>query len=223
MTPSFWTEPEPMTLAPTPAAAPYGRSERLPDANEPPVPESVRDTGLSEEFIVDLLLKTLYVQGARTGSQLVTAVRLPFAFVDDRLLSLQQRRLVEVLGTSGPNRGAYVFNLTTAGPRPRPRGAGQQPVRGPRAGAAAAVPHLGGEADHPQRARDPRGGARRVQEHGAGRGRARRARPLDQLGQVALPLRRAGQRQDHDRRDHQPHAGGRHLRPLRGGGRRARS
>src|SRR4051794_5344422 len=104
-----------MTLAPTPAAAPYGRSDRLPTANEPPVPESIRDTGLSEEFVVDLLLKTLYVQGARTGSQLVSAVRLPFAFVDDRLLSLQQRRLVEVLGTSGPNRGAYVFNLTTAG------------------------------------------------------------------------------------------------------------
>jgi predicted ATPase with chaperone activity len=103
-----------VTLAPTPAA-PYGRGERLPDAHEPPVPDSVRDTGLSEEFIVDLLLKTLYVQGARTGSQLVTAVRLPFAFVDDRLMTLQQRRLVEVLGTSGPNRGAYVFNLTTQG------------------------------------------------------------------------------------------------------------
>ena len=55
-----------MTLASTPGAAPYGRSELLPDANEPPVPETVRDTGLSEEFIVDLLLKTLYVQGART-------------------------------------------------------------------------------------------------------------------------------------------------------------
>jgi predicted ATPase with chaperone activity len=104
-----------VTLAPTPAAAPYGRSERLPEASQPPVPETVRDTGLSEEFIVDLLLKTLYVQGARTGSQLVSAVRLPFSFVDDRLLSLQQRRLVEVLGTSGPNRGAYVFNLTGAG------------------------------------------------------------------------------------------------------------
>jgi hypothetical protein len=35
--------------------------------------------------------------------------------VDDRLLSLQQRRLVEVLGTSGPNRGAYLFDLTGAG------------------------------------------------------------------------------------------------------------
>jgi predicted ATPase with chaperone activity len=42
-------------------------------------------------------------------------VRLPFAFVDDRLMSLQQRRLVEVRGTTGPNRGGYVFDLTGEG------------------------------------------------------------------------------------------------------------
>jgi predicted ATPase with chaperone activity len=95
--------------------SPYGRALEHPDADEPPVPESVSDTGLSEEFIVDLLLKTLYVQGVRTGRQLMAAVRLPFSFVDDRLLSLQQRRLVEVLGTSGPNRGSYLFDLTGAG------------------------------------------------------------------------------------------------------------
>jgi predicted ATPase with chaperone activity len=82
---------------------------------EPPVPESVRDTGLSEEFIFDLLLKTLYVQGARTGQQLTASVRLPFAFVDDRLMSLQQRRLAEVRGTTGPNRGGYLFDLTGEG------------------------------------------------------------------------------------------------------------
>jgi predicted ATPase with chaperone activity len=98
-----------------PVFSPYGRRLDQPDSLEPPVPESVRDTGLSEEFIVDLLLKTLYVQGARTGRQLTSAVRLPFTFVDDRLLSLQQRRLVEVLGTSGPNRGAYIFDLTGQG------------------------------------------------------------------------------------------------------------
>ena len=100
-------------------------------------PRRVEDTGLSEEFIVDLLLKTLYVQGARTGQQLVEAVRLPFAFVDEQLLSLQQRRLVEVRGTSGPSRGGYMFDLTGAG-RDRAREAlGVEPVRRPGAGAAA--------------------------------------------------------------------------------------
>jgi predicted ATPase with chaperone activity len=98
-----------------PVVSPYGRALEHPDADQPPVPESVSDTGLSEEFLVDLLLKTLYIQGVRTGRQLMAAVRLPFSFVDDRLLSLQQRRLVEVLGTSGPNRGSYLFDLTGAG------------------------------------------------------------------------------------------------------------
>jgi predicted ATPase with chaperone activity len=98
-----------------PVISPYGRSLEHPDALEPPVPDSVGDTGLSEEFIVDLLLKTLYVQGARTGQQLTASVRLPFAFVDDRMLSLQQRRMVEVRGTTGPNRGGYLFDLTGEG------------------------------------------------------------------------------------------------------------
>ncbi len=102
-------------MSSAPVISPYGRTLEHPDADEPPVPESVADTGLSEEFIVDLLLKTLYVQGVRSGRQLTAAVRLPFTFVDDRLLTLQQRRLVEVLGTSGPNRGSYLFDLTGAG------------------------------------------------------------------------------------------------------------
>ena len=102
-------------MSSVPVASPYGRSLEHPEEPEPPVPESVRDTGLSEEFIVDLLLKTLYVQGARTGQQLTASVRLPFAFVDDRLMSLQQRRLAEVRGTTGPNRGGYLFDLTGEG------------------------------------------------------------------------------------------------------------
>jgi predicted ATPase with chaperone activity len=85
------------------------------DAPSPPPPETVAATGLSTEFILDLLLKTLYVQGARSGQHLTNVVRLPFDFVDDQLLSLQQRRLVEVRSTSGPSRGGYTFDLTTGG------------------------------------------------------------------------------------------------------------
>jgi predicted ATPase with chaperone activity len=81
----------------------------------PPVPETLADTGLAEEFITDLLLKTLYVQGARTGQQLMESVRLPFQFVDDRMLDLQQRRLVEVRGTTGLSRAGYVFDLSGTG------------------------------------------------------------------------------------------------------------
>lgn len=68
----------------------------------PRIPVTVDDLGLSEEFIIDLLLKTLYMQGARTGQQLVESLCLPFPFVDEQLLMLQQRRFVEVRELRAP-------------------------------------------------------------------------------------------------------------------------
>lgn len=96
---------------------------RRPDTPlRPAPPMSVEDTGLSEPFITDLLLKTLYVHGSRTGQQLVDTVKLPFDFVDRRLLDMQQRMLCEVRGTTGHSRAGYVFDLTGAG-RERAQGA----------------------------------------------------------------------------------------------------
>jgi predicted ATPase with chaperone activity len=90
-------------------------TETAAESAAPPRPETVAATGLSGEFIIDLLLKTLYVQGARTGQHLTDVVRLPFDFVDEQLHSLQQRRLVEVRSTSGPSRGGYTFDLAPGG------------------------------------------------------------------------------------------------------------
>jgi predicted ATPase with chaperone activity len=81
----------------------------------PPAPASLSDTGLSQDAVIDLVAKLLYVQGARTGQQITEALCLPFEIVDDQLLSLQQRRLLEVRGTTGPSRGGYVFDLTATG------------------------------------------------------------------------------------------------------------
>ncbi len=81
----------------------------------PPVPDTLADTGLSEAFVSDLLLKTLYRKGARAGRDLSEALHLPFTVLDDRLLMLQQRRLVEVRGTDGHGRRSYVFDLTGEG------------------------------------------------------------------------------------------------------------
>ncbi len=100
-----------MTSAPTLPLA----STSSDSLSRPPVPDTREETGLSAEFIADLLLKVLYIQGARTGQQVVETVRLPFTFVDDQLLELQQRRLVEVRGSTGLSRGGYVFDLTSGG------------------------------------------------------------------------------------------------------------
>jgi predicted ATPase with chaperone activity len=81
----------------------------------PPVPDTLADTGLSADVVRDLILKVFYVQGARTGHYLSEYLRLPFSLIDEELLTLQQRRFVEVRGTTGPNRTSYMFDLGGAG------------------------------------------------------------------------------------------------------------
>ena len=83
--------------------------------SSPPLPQNIEDTGLSEEFLVDLALKTLYVQGPRSGKQITDTIRLPFPFVDEQLQAMQQRRFVEVKSTQGASRAGYTFDLTQMG------------------------------------------------------------------------------------------------------------
>lgn len=78
-------------------------------------PESIADTGLTPESIIELLLKTFYVRGALSGQSLVDSICLPFALVDEQLLVLQHQRLIEVKRTAGAGRGGYIFDLTSAG------------------------------------------------------------------------------------------------------------
>ena len=81
----------------------------------PFAPDTIADTGLTPEAVIELLLKTLYVQGARTGQQLVDSICLPFPLVDEQLMILQHQRVIEVKRTSGAGRGGYVFDLTSTG------------------------------------------------------------------------------------------------------------
>jgi len=80
----------------------------------PPVPVTTADTGLTPGLISDLILKTLYSLGSRTGEQLRAFVRLPFAILDEQLVELQQRRLIEV-SLGGQSRVTYTFDLTSEG------------------------------------------------------------------------------------------------------------
>jgi len=83
--------------------------------NAPPVPDSLEETGLSAAFVSDLLIKTLYRLGARTGNQLGNIIRLPFALLDEELMTLQRRHLIEVRSASGHGRRGYTFDLTMEG------------------------------------------------------------------------------------------------------------
>lgn len=81
----------------------------------PAVPDNLAETGLSQGYIADLLLKTLHTYGARTGMQLAESVCLPYSIVEDPLMWLRQRQLVEVRGSSGPNSASFTFDLTGQG------------------------------------------------------------------------------------------------------------
>ncbi len=83
--------------------------------SRPRAPETLEEAGLSASFLLDLLLKMLYEHGARTGTYLSNEIKLPFAMLDEQLLVLQKRSLVEVRGTDGHGRRSYVFDLTTEG------------------------------------------------------------------------------------------------------------
>lgn len=85
------------------------------DPNGPPLPTTTEDTGLTEGMISDLVLKTLYAHGARTGEQLRQSIRLPFNILDEQLVDLQHRRMVEVRGAGGRGRVTYTYDLTGAG------------------------------------------------------------------------------------------------------------
>src|SRR5689334_14005874 len=100
------------------SAMPAMSSSETPRARQgdfPVAPDKLSDTALTGDFVRDLLLKTLHIQGTRTGQQLAEFVAIPFGLIDDELLTLQQRRFVEVRGTHGPNRASYVFDLAGDG------------------------------------------------------------------------------------------------------------
>jgi hypothetical protein len=81
----------------------------------PPIPETLAEAGLSAGFVADLLLRSLHVRGPGTGSDLAAFLRLPFVVLDEVLVELQQRRLVEVRGAGREARVNYVFDVTQAG------------------------------------------------------------------------------------------------------------
>ncbi|MCC6261827.1 MAG: AAA family ATPase [Anaerolineales bacterium] len=88
----------------------------------PPQINSLEDTGLSQLWLQDLILKVLYFRGYLTGFKISEEICLPLAGVTDQLLAvLKQEKFIEVKSTqggglgSGLGDGAYTYGITTAG------------------------------------------------------------------------------------------------------------
>src|ERR671937_1691063 len=81
--------------APSPSATPA-------QAPLPPEPQSIEQTGLSLGFLADLALKTLYLRGQMSGTEIASSLGLPLPTVVERVLDfLKSERLVEIRGGAG--------------------------------------------------------------------------------------------------------------------------
>jgi predicted ATPase with chaperone activity len=85
----------------------------IPDA--PTAPESLRQSGLSLNFLNELLLRTLYVQGTMLGLDLSRALCLPFKVIEETLKFLKDEKCIEVQGGDLIGRVSYRFSLTELG------------------------------------------------------------------------------------------------------------
>ena len=69
--------------------------------DRPPPPRSIAETGLGLNNMISLLLKTMYVRGLETSSQLADALKLNSAIVNSLMEEIKDRALVENLGLAG--------------------------------------------------------------------------------------------------------------------------
>lgn len=83
---------------------------------EPPIIQSIEDTGLTEVFLQDMALKTLYFRGQLTGNQIAEAIHLPFQNVVSRLMEfLRREQLCEVRGSGGLTSAGFQYTITSKG------------------------------------------------------------------------------------------------------------
>ncbi len=82
----------------------------------PPAPESVEETGLTLDFIADLVLKTLYVRGTLLGSELSEQLKLPhYNVLEHGLKFLRDEEFIEVRRGYGQFSTQWVYALTNKG------------------------------------------------------------------------------------------------------------
>ncbi len=84
----------------------------------PPPIRSIDDTGLSQLWLQDLIMKIFYFQGYVSGFKIAEEIALPFAGIVDQMLeTLKREKLIEVRSTQqiGLGEGSYQYAITGAG------------------------------------------------------------------------------------------------------------
>ncbi|MBZ5558996.1 MAG: ATP-binding protein [Acidobacteriia bacterium] len=80
----------------------------------PPLPRTLADTGLGEDQVEQLLIKTLY-GGEASGHVTAERLRLSWSILEPLVERARAERLVEVRGATGTGGAAFRYALTDAG------------------------------------------------------------------------------------------------------------
>jgi len=73
----------------------------------PPMPESIEETGLSFQFLLDLALKTAATETVQTTAAIADRMCLPVSLVEMLMQHLYKEKLVEIRGNVGLNNNRY--------------------------------------------------------------------------------------------------------------------
>jgi predicted ATPase with chaperone activity len=82
----------------------------------PPPPRSIKATGIALNNLISLVVKTMYVRGLETTSQLAEALKLNTAILNNLMDEIKDRSLIENLGLAGESQHSeFRFNLLSKG------------------------------------------------------------------------------------------------------------
>jgi predicted ATPase with chaperone activity len=87
----------------------------IPEA--PTAPDSLKEAGLTNGFVSDMVLKILYTYGGLVGLDLAKILCLPFKVIEESLIFLKDEKCIEVTGGDLIGRISYRFTLTELGRR----------------------------------------------------------------------------------------------------------
>ena len=113
----------------------------LDDSFQPQEPATLKDTGLSEALVEDLILKFLSGIGSESGRAIADNLCLPMAILEDRFVAMRQRQEIAPTGVGDARRPCLSPDRRRA--RPGTAGAARVCLRRPGAGAARRLHQLG--------------------------------------------------------------------------------
>src|SRR5437879_10271111 len=93
--------------------APASAAPSKAEAPAPMAPATMEETGLTGQFVADLVLKILYQKGQTTAADLADTICLPLPKILQSILEfLKSEHLVEVNGRSGMAAAPYVYVIS---------------------------------------------------------------------------------------------------------------